>query len=315
MEGSDQYAFVLNLFACNDALPFPIGHDLALDRSTPAQARRISEFLTGYGSGARMSGGPWLYEVEPIKSNSVGSHFFSPIAPEQRKFWVLNFLGDDLRIWRFANATQLTNAELEIGATFDPCRGDSIKQLQPARVFHFWEQHPRPIVQPLDAADLRDARSYQEKIEALAAIQEKAEQAVVRVYNDFVRISLGPRSGELVLLGHFALIEALITHEPSKSGDSLSHQLSTKMPLIMRRFELPLQLDSYFSIGDPNRLWKKLYGIRSRIAHGERVDARPGFLGDLRDLDTIFKFVRDALKRLIIYAMHEPQLIFDLKAC
>jgi hypothetical protein len=309
----DQYAFVLNLYKYEGSLPIAISDTVELDFSTLDQSQRIQELLGYYGHTPRS--GSWLYTVEPVDEVPIGSHFFTPIPPDRVKFWVLNFSGDAMPIWRLSSATQLTNAQLEIAATFNPAQGNSINQLEPARLFHFWEQHRQPVSQPLNAGDLHSAVAYRDTMESLAASNEEAAQAIVRVYSDFVRLSMGPRSGELVLLGHFGLIEALITHNPNEFGDSLNHQLSTKMPLLMRRFGVPLQLSEYFSITDPNRAWKKLYSIRSKIAHGEGVDIRPGALKELRDIDTVFKFVREALKRLLIYAIDDPEFIFDLKKC
>jgi hypothetical protein len=313
MEQFEQYAFVLNLFGYDGPLPVRIADDVELNRSTPSQATAISEFLASYGRTSWL--GPNLYDFEPIMPGLTGGIFFTPVPPTQRRFWVLNFSGDDMPIWRLATAAQLTRSELEIGATFNPRQGNAIKQLEPARVFHFWEQHRQPIIQPLVPDELRDAAFYRDAMENLAKVDGEAEQTVTRVYSDFARLSFGPKSGELVLLGHFALIEALITHDPRGSGDSLNHQLSTKMPLLMRRFSLPLQPTDYFTIADARKVWKKLYGIRSTIAHGGLVDIRPGALKELRDIETIFKFVRVALKQLLIYAIEDPQFVFDLKAC
>jgi hypothetical protein len=312
----DSYAFVLNLYKYTGPLPLQIADNIALDRATAAQADGIRELLGQYGNSIRT--GQWLYYVEPLEEPLKGSHFFVPIAPNQTKFWVLNFFGDPMAIWRFCTAAQLTDAELDIAATFHPKQGNGIQQLEPTRVFHFWEQHLNPVLQPLNSADLLNALNYRDKMEDLAAKAgpiAEAEETVVRVYGDFARLSFGPRSGHLVLLGHFALIEALITHDPHKLGDSLNHQLSNKMPLLMRRFDVPLNPSPHFAIDDPKTLWKRLYEVRSIIAHGGRLNFKKGHLRELGDIDSVQSFVRTALKRLIVQAMYEPQFVFDLKAC
>jgi hypothetical protein len=70
----------------------------------------------------------------------------------------------------------------------------------------------------------------------------------------------------------------------------------------------------YFDEVSPDNLWKKLYGFRSSIAHGQR----PGFSGDyavLKDIEAVVGFLDEVCKRLLIYSLMEPDLINDLRAC
>src|SRR5438270_30732 len=106
-----------------------------------------------------------------------------------------------MAIWRLCAAAQLTDAELDIGATFHPSQGDAIQQIEPTRMFHFWQQHVNPVLQPLNPMDLLNALKYRDKMEDLASAgpAAEAEDMVARVYGDFARLSIGPRSGHLVL--------------------------------------------------------------------------------------------------------------------
>ena len=61
-----------------------------------------------------------------------------------------------------------------------------------------------------------------------------------------------------------------------------------------------------------------MYKLRSIIAHGGPSgpsDFAKDPLRDLHDMESVFKFVRDAVKKLIIHAMYYPQFVYDLKAC
>lgn len=178
---------------------------------------------------------------------------------------------------------------------------------------HHWSH----IGQQLDRKDIQSANNFLSTLHQFQSEskQDAAKQSAVRVFENFVSLSAGPRHGELPLLGHFALIEALITHDPHQSGDSLNHQLSTKMPLLMRRFEPPLIMADYFDIADEKKTWKLLYRLRSKVAHGEFGAFARGTQSPLRNIDTVFKFVRSSLKRLLILSLKEPQFVFDLKAC
>jgi hypothetical protein len=190
-------------------------------------------------------------------------------------------------------------------------------QIEPARIFHFSQSHIDPVSQSLDMDDVMRAKGFADKIrEFRVCVEDEAKTAVVRIFDDFVALSAGERYGHLPLLGLFAAIEALITHDPHEFGDSLNHQLSTKMPLLMRRFKQPINIAEYFQADcGPARAWKLLYDVRSRFAHGGVPIFTKGKLQQLRDFHSVFGFVRASTKRLLIQALEEPQLIFDLKSC
>src|SRR5207302_7818668 len=87
---------------------------------------------------------------------------------------------------------------------------------------------------------------------------DPAKSLILRVFDDFIELSHEHRIGHLRLLGHFALIEALITHDPAESGRRLSHQVRTKMPLLMRRFHGPLVVNEFFAMPDSQQAWTVL---------------------------------------------------------
>jgi len=183
-------------------------------------------------------------------------------------------------------------------------------------MFRFSQKNLDPILQVTHAEDLLLAGKYYEYVQELKkAPNDESKVVAVQVFQDFVTLSNTERYSSLTLLGHFALIEALITHDPHKFGDSLNHQLSTKMPLLMRRWPCPLDPACFFPIQDLRTVWKRLYELRSIIAHGGKPDFTKNRLRDLRSGYAAYQFVRAALKRLIIQTFHEPQLVNDLKAC
>src|SRR5207302_11518262 len=115
------------------------------------------------------------------------------------------------------------------------------------------------------------------------------------------------------------LSEAVIAYDPAESGRRLSHQVRTKMPLLMRRFHGPLVVNEFFAMPDSQQAWTVLYRLRSCYAHGEKPDfdkpSRERGFKELDGLYEVYRFVRESLKRLLILALEEPQLVFDLKAC
>jgi hypothetical protein len=81
--------------------------------------------------------------------------------------------------------------------------------------------------------------------------------------------------------------------------------------LIEKRLRFPID---YSPFGDTSTeaVWKKLYELRSRIAHGAFVDFT-GALAVLDDAYTVEVFLRQTIRRFLRGAIEEPVLFVDLK--
>jgi hypothetical protein len=125
-----------------------------------------------------------------------------------------------------------------------------------------------------------------------------------------------PRHSEFSFVAHFSLLEALITHSPKLTEplDSITHQLKTKLNLLSKRFQRPLDYSSAFGTATADAVWGKMYGYRSTVAHGEVPDFRKA-LKLLRSPETAFSFLKETLKLTILFALREPEFIADLKRC
>lgn len=119
----------------------------------------------------------------------------------------------------------------------------------------------------------------------------------------------------LRFLGYFALLESLLTHPPNPEDryDSITRQVKRKLTLLNRRFRRPIDY-SDFSESDPERIWTKMYSLRSTVAHG----GKPDFAKDLRGLrshTTALKLLRETTRAVARHALEEPQLLVDLREC
>ena len=311
---TDTFAFVLNPFHYAGDLPIELSPGVYLHHATNAQKEIIERFREELG----LIGKSMILSFEPILDESDRDR----LLQARTTFWVINFSGDSQPIWELSHAAQLTDSELEVAAIFPPESSFRPREINQWRVFYFCsERWGRYNAQPLDYSDVILAGWLAGKLREFGLVDknENSKRAVVRAFDDFVSLSREHRSGHLALLGHFALIEALVTHDPAKSGMSLTHQLRTKMPLLMRRFARPLLVSEYFDLGDVRKAWELLYDVRSRYAHGEEPDfekaSKNKGVKKLRDPRSVFRFVRESLKRLIVLALEEPQLIYDLKSC
>lgn len=128
------------------------------------------------------------------------------------------------------------------------------------------------------------------------------------------RLKRIPYGRDLQVLGLFAIIEMLLTHNPNdrEIGDSLSHQISTKVPLLSARFQTPLDYSTFGTDARPSTIWKKLYEYRSKIAHGDVADFS-GRLSLLVNQQTAITFLELAARQIVRHALNEPELVDALK--
>lgn len=126
-------------------------------------------------------------------------------------------------------------------------------------------------------------------------------------------------------LGYFAIIESLLSHQPSPndSVDSISRQLIRNLILLNNRMSSTdnMLIDKF---GDMNqeKVIKKLYSYRSQIAHGKPSEKiikdlfeikPPEFGVGLEKFDWFAYYLRSFTKKILKQALIEPQLINDLK--
>jgi hypothetical protein len=306
------FTFILNPLNYTGVLPQEVISGISFDKADVIQTATIRDFLVNQGT---ILGQKWsIYFTKP---SPPGSRYqYEPLHPSEVRFWVLNFEETSL-LHDLETAFLLTEPDLEWGVVFHvpPERGGI--GIDMPKLFHFWQTNLLPVVQDVDRDILAEAAAIHDQIKGFAPQREDPSRAsVLRILADFQSSRSYIRLGHLALLSDFSLIEAILTHEPSPvAGDSLNHQISTKMPLVSRRFARPLQPHDFFDDLDEVTLWKRLYKVRSLFAHGDVPDFKKGNLVPLRSFDSVQPFVRIALKRLLKLALREPRLVFDLKSC
>lgn len=134
---------------------------------------------------------------------------------------------------------------------------------------------------------------------------------------DFFQIEIIPNKSKLKPLGMFIILEKLITHNSSNTDLSITRQIKQKLILLNNRMKYKIDFLTPFRPTDKTtdkKVIELLYAYRSKIAHGEN----PDFINELQILKnskTIYNFMYDALKNIIVVSMNEPQLIKDLKSC
>jgi hypothetical protein len=124
-----------------------------------------------------------------------------------------------------------------------------------------------------------------------------------------------PRFSPLQVLGYFSLLESVLTHAPKPDDryDSITRQIKQKLALLNKRWKPPLDY-SAFAAPSQDKIWPKMYAYRSAIAHG----GTPNFAGELAVLGSAKNansLIREAVKKTILQAIEEPQLLVDLRDC
>jgi len=263
---------------------------------------------------------PYEYEWldEAIDENGNKSRSTRPLPKEKYRYWVISFFGPNTQTARLQLAVNLLKKDLDLGSHFmfdKEGKGAGIIFGYP-NVSSYFEDH-LPIFETsgksiftVDSSNFSQVEQYFKSIE----VAEKEQPQIYRSVKDFFQIKSLPRNSDLVVLGYFAILEALITHDPKKDFDSLNHQISTKMSLLSKRFERQLDYGLHFGESDNEKIWKKLYGYRSALAHGTPADFGTKFKM-LKDSANVLNFVKEAVKLTLLFAMKETELLADLKKC
>lgn len=140
---------------------------------------------------------------------------------------------------------------------------------------------------------------------------------IARAFAMLDSLTMIPKGSPFQVIGLFAIIEMLITHNPKLDdrGDSITHQMKSKIPLLARRFDRPLPYNEFFANVAPEKIWSQLYAYRSAIAHGGTVEFQTAKLKNLRDSDNANDFLRSTARALLRHVLREPDLYRDLKEC
>ncbi len=167
------------------------------------------------------------------------------------------------------------------------------------------------FVNVISRSDGRPIRDVYERLQA----HRHAVFDLHRAIELFVELKDLPVFSPFQILGYFAILESLLTHQakPDDRYDSITRQLTNKLALLNERWQPKLDY-SAFEKSSHERIWTKMYAYRSAIAHG----GSPDFGSQLSVLKTAANanvLIRETVKQTIRHALIEPQLLADLHNC
>jgi Apea-like HEPN len=310
------FHIISNVLEVRVPLPICFAEDMRFDKATPEQTPRIRDQLRTMSMFSSPSS---YYEFDwtEIRTSESSVQFQSTPLPEDKwRYYVLAFSGYGNQAYDFLSAANLvqpaltsfsnvlTDSEWGVG-NVSGWGGDPMRAIVTYEVPH---THKLEIVD----ADVVDQikRSFSKWLQ-LDKIQH---EGIARAVNTLISINRIPRLNDLRVLSLFAILEMLLTHNPNDKeiGDSLSHQISTKVLLLAKRFVIPLKYDCFGLDAHESTIWKKLYEYRSKIAHGEHIDFT-GKLQVLKNREIALAFLEMAIRKVVRHALDEPQLVDSLK--
>jgi hypothetical protein len=325
MENS--FYFILNPLNFEDENPFELIPGYFLKKPDASQLALIAGKLNGF---SMLSHWPpfhhlgyncdWVPHHNP-DGKSAGSKL-EKLPAEQWRYWIIGFKGerphqisDDSDIGKIQCSVNLLQKDLDIGFGFlyAPAPYGSAFTLRNNQTFTFLEAHK--VSNEAVAVTTNELK----EVSAIYSLLKKTEQNHSPIYRLAQRFSESkslPRQSDMITLGCFSVIEALVAHDPNpkEEYDSLNHQISTKMTLLSKRFERQLDYEGNFGQMDREKIWKQLYSYRSALAHGASAEFKTKFK-NLKSLSCVLSFLKEATKLTLLFAMKEPEFLADLKKC
>jgi hypothetical protein len=149
--------------------------------------------------------------------------------------------------------------------------------------------------------------------------KEKKYPNINKAITDFYSTGEITNQSVFKIVSYFACLELLLVDNNFDKRKAIRLQLETKLDLINNRFKEPILVSNYIKGPDTLTLGKIIgisYNYRSSIAHGDFIDFEKKLevLSRISMIDFLM-FLRVVLKKTLIFALEEPQLITDLKKC
>lgn len=266
---------------------------------------------------------PYEYSLRKIHKDEPDScqYEYDELPSKDWRYWIISFEGCNSEIQDLEFAAALLKNELELGFTvlgdvpgLPSGEGGGYMWNMPSLTSYFLDDPHgmRRSAIRICPGDIQEIGVNYALVRGISAEHKHIQRAFQR----FDTLKSLPRKSDLMVIGLFSIIESLITHCPksTESSDSLMHQIKTKIPLLRKRFERPLDYEDFFDPASEETIWSKLYGYRSRIVHGEQTDI-DSRLQILRSGESVIAFLRETVKLLLLLALKEPVLLTDLKRC
>ncbi len=303
------FAFVLNVKELVNTNSVAIAPGYTLRKAHKTETEYIKAFLKE--NGPRYGAGIW--EDKPVVSGKV-----SKFPKKLWRYFVIEFENDDPDLDLLETALAVSPSSLDIG--FAKIKVNVGGLIRPACLYH-----APSLYQSISASYLANTKRDKQLLSVgdaegsqisdvfrLMAKHDHGTLDLTRVGELLLDLKDLPHFSPLQILGYFAILESVLTHQPRPDDryDSLTRQITNKLALLNRRWNPPFD---YSPLGGASheKIWPLMYAYRSAIAHGVKLDFKAK-LALLKNADVANALVADAVKKTIRQAYVEPRLVKDL---
>jgi len=301
----DNFAFVTNVSQLDQATAFTLAPGHELRRANAAEITTIKDILS-----TQM---PDLERLNPWEFRRGEEGKFVSLPETEWKYFVIAFRGSNTTLADIEEALVLAPLELTIGFTavqWGAARGLMIHH---ERLFQKLYAARRSLEQTLLNVTLQDV---EEIVKILAQLKQHDNDLVPikQITAGLADLEALPLHSPILFLGYFALLESLLTHQPTPNDtiDSITRQIKKKVALLDERFQRRLDYSPFAATSD--KVWGCMYDYRSGLAHGKPRGA-DGKLEVLGNHGNALQLVKQTVKAVARQALIEPQLLADLRNC
>lgn len=301
---ASSFIFLPNYVSFVGELPYKLTDKYTLRRANSEQVGRIKEMIDKTLS-------PFIHSI-PHYDQTVGG---STPKESEWLYWVITYDDVDTTDKTLEFALTLLRHGLHFAFTFTDLEVPSHKIIQwhSSTLLQYFEGTQKFLNKgpfTILTSELSEVGRYFKLIDKA----EVQKASVFSAISEFWELQALPYTSNFQVLGCFAVIESLLTHNPNDKevGDSLTHQLKTKLALLEKMFERPLDFSPFGSTAK-EKVWTALYSFRSAIAHGVRFEFEKKFPA-LKSRETALDFLREVTKLVILIALEKRDFIEDLKA-
>lgn len=311
----ENFTFIPNHIDIQNCLPFELMSGYTLQKANDIEIEAIDNNLRKMGALISPTGQlPYKlsYEFNHISNEEV--HFSTEqLESELWKYYVVTYQDQGILLSKYQLASNLMDLVLAFDLyQFEKYEDHYSMSYTPDLVFRFFSDHYIATKNQITLKNLQDIKWAYEQICSIEG-QFHGIMNSIYIFNSLRYLA---NYNEFKILGLFTVIESLITHKPSskETGDSITRQIKTKIPLLLNRIEGGIEYSQKFGNAKEKTIWSKLYDYRSCLSHGKLSD----FENDLNLLKSpivVHDFLIYCIKKLLFLALAEPQLIHDLKSC
>jgi len=303
------FAFVLNVKELVKTHSVAIAPGYILRKAHETEIKYIKEFLKENGTRY----GTAIWEDKPVVSGKVRK-----LPKKLWRYFVIEFEDDEPNLDLLESALAVAPSSLDVG--FVKIKINVGGVTRPACL-----HHAPSLYQSLSALYLANTwrdklllslgNSEGREISDVFSLMAKHDHNLLEltgVLELLLDLKDLPHFSPLQILGYFAILESVLTHQPRPDDryESITRQITNKLALLDKRWNPPFD---YSTLGGAahGKIWPQMYAYRSAIAHGGKLDFQSK-LALLKNADLANSLIRDAVKKTIRQAYVEPRLLRDL---